>query len=81
MNERHLVYCASPEWGELVRSHIVPGVTAGIELGEHLLEVGPGPGLTTDCLRTLVPQLTSIELDIDLAAKLDARMAGTNVPW
>src|SRR5438477_13164381 len=79
MNERHLIYCASPEWAEIVREHIVPGATGGVELVEHLLKVGPGPGLTTDCLRLLVPKLTAIELDVELATKLEARMGGTNV--
>ncbi len=79
MNERHLVYCASPEWAELVRDHIVPWATSGANLGEHMLEVGPGPGATTDALRLLVPKLTSIELDPDLASKLEARTSGTNV--
>lgn len=79
MNQRHLEYCASDEWAELVRDHIVPGATRGVELGDHLLEVGPGPGRTTELLRTLVPRLTAVELDPALAAALGARMRGTNV--
>ena len=57
MNKGHLEYCASPEWAETVRKHIIPGATDGLDLGDHLLEVGPGPGLTTDVLATLVPRL------------------------
>src|SRR5262249_10801263 len=49
------------------------------ELGEHLLEVGPGPGLTTDLLRQRVERMTAVEYDESLAAALEARMAGTNV--
>ncbi|MEX0782114.1 MAG: class I SAM-dependent methyltransferase [Dehalococcoidia bacterium] len=79
MNERHLAYCAGPEWAETVRIHIIPGTTAGLDLGDHLLEVGPGPGLTTDVLRTLVPRLTAVEVDPALAAELAARLTGTNV--
>jgi ubiquinone/menaquinone biosynthesis C-methylase UbiE len=79
MNKLHLVYCASPEWAEVARDHIIPWATRGANLGEHLLEVGPGPGMTTDILRTLSPKLTAIELDPDLAAALEARTAGGNV--
>lgn len=51
----------------------------GIELGNHLLEVGPGPGLTTDMLRTRVAQMTAVEIDPRLAASLQRRLAHTNV--
>ena len=79
MNKIHLEYCASPEWAETVRKHVVPGATGGLELGDHLLEVGPGPGLTTDVLAELVPKLTAVELDEDLATALSARFSGSNV--
>lgn len=79
MNERHLAYCGSPEWDDIVRNHMFPGVTQGADLGDHLLEVGPGPGLTTDVLRTLVPKLTAVEVDEALAAALGERLSGTNV--
>ena len=51
----------------------------GIDLGDNLLEVGPGPGLTTDFLRTRVAQMTAIEVDSRLADSLKRRMRGTNV--
>jgi SAM-dependent methyltransferase len=79
VNERHLAYCAGPEWGEVVRNHVIPWATRGVDLGDHLLEVGPGPGLTTDVLRGLVPQLTAVEVDPALAAALAERLEGTNV--
>jgi len=43
------------------------------------LEVGPGPGLTTDLLRQRVPRLTAVEIDSSLADPLRERLAGTNV--
>lgn len=79
MNKAHLEYCASAEWAETLRKHIIPGTTAGLDLGDHLLEVGPGPGLTTDVLATLAPRLTAVELDADLAAALERRFAASNV--
>lgn len=79
MNSRHLQYCAGPEWAETVQRHIVPWVTLDVDLGQHLLEAGPGPGATTDVLRAMVEQLTAVEIDEDLARQLSDRLAGTNV--
>jgi ubiquinone/menaquinone biosynthesis C-methylase UbiE len=58
---------------------MMPGVVGEKDLGDHVLEIGPGPGLTTDWLRERVPSLTAIEIDEKLAASLKARMEGTNV--
>jgi ubiquinone/menaquinone biosynthesis C-methylase UbiE len=79
MNSEHLAICASPEWAALVENELLPWVLRDQELGDHLLEVGPGPGLTTDVLRRHVAKLTAAELDPDLAAQLSRRLAGTNV--
>ena len=44
-----------------------------------MLELGPGPGLTTDLLRKRVPHLTAIEIDRRLAESLGSRLNGSNV--
>ena len=51
----------------------------GINLGDDLLEIGPGPGLSTDFLRPRVRSLTAVEIDPVLSESLKRRMAGTNV--
>ena len=79
MNEAHRVVCASVEWGEFLRTVVLPAALAGVDLGDDVLEIGPGPGLTTDVIRDAVQTLTAVELDADLAAALRARMTGTNV--
>lgn len=79
MNEVHLKLCSSDEWAEGLKKWVIPGATNGVDLGEHLLEVGPGPGRTTDILKDMAPKLTAVEVDPMLAEKLAARMAGTNV--
>jgi SAM-dependent methyltransferase len=79
MNKAHLEYCAGPEWRDVVQQHVIPWATGGIDLGDHLLEAGPGPGATTDILAAMVPKLTAIEIDEDLAAQLTARFEGTHV--
>jgi ubiquinone/menaquinone biosynthesis C-methylase UbiE len=79
MNERHLKICASAEWAETVKTEILPWAVGARELGNDVLEVGPGPGLTTDLLRRQVKNLTAVEVDAHLAAALRTRLAGSNV--
>lgn len=79
MNETHLKLCSSAEWAHAVQQWIVPWVLDGIDLGDDVLEVGPGPGLTTDVLRGIVPRLTAVEIDRALADSLSARLRGTAV--
>jgi SAM-dependent methyltransferase len=79
MNQKHLELCSSAEWAEAVERWIIPWVLDGVDLGDDVLEVGPGPGLTTDILRLGVARLTAIEIHPDLASSLKARLDGTNV--
>jgi len=79
MNERHLQICASAEWAETVKLEILPWALGERDLGEDVLEVGPGPGLTTDILRQSVARLTAVEIDPVLAASLADRLGGSNV--
>jgi ubiquinone/menaquinone biosynthesis C-methylase UbiE len=79
MNEMHLKMCSSAEWAEAIERWIIPWVLESVELGDDVIEVGPGPGLTTEVLRSQVQRLTAVELDDDLAAALAQRYAGTNV--
>jgi SAM-dependent methyltransferase len=79
MNERHLQICASAEWAETVRTEILPWALGTRDLGEDVLEVGPGPGLTTDILSQSVARLTAVEVDPVLAAALAERLHGSNV--
>jgi SAM-dependent methyltransferase len=79
MNQGHMEYCASEDWRTLVSETILPVALHGVELGDAAIEIGPGPGFTTDILRTKTAQLTAVELDEQLAASLVQRMTGSNV--
>ena len=79
MNKLHLQLCSSDEWAESVKKWIIPSAVDGVVLGDDVLEVGPGPGRTTDILRHMTARLTAVEIDPDLADALASRMAGTNV--
>lgn len=50
-----------------------------VELGENVLELGPGPGLTTELLSPKLLHLTALELDPQLAESLISRWRGSNV--
>jgi SAM-dependent methyltransferase len=62
-----------------VETYILPWVLDDVDLGSDVLEVGPGPGVTTDLLRSRVGHLTCVEIDRALAASLSRRVAGQNV--
>ena len=82
MNAEHRERLASEEWRTSLRDYILPFTLGDLELsalGDDVLEVGPGPGLTTDVLSAALPRLTAIELDVELADALRERFAGRDV--
>jgi SAM-dependent methyltransferase len=79
MNETHLQFLASPQWAQLLEEELMPWVEAAGDLGDHVLEIGPGPGLTTDLLRHRVSRVTAVEIDPALGEPLRDRLSGTNV--
>ena len=79
MNLLHRVLCNSGMWKRVVEEKIFPWVFQDVDLGRSVVEIGPGPGLTTDLLRSRVDRLTAVESDHALADKLARRLAGTNV--
>jgi len=78
MNENHAL-CSTPEWAASLQSEMLEPVTAGLDLGDEMLELGPGPGAATRWLRRRVARLVALELDPDAAARLACELAGTNV--
>ncbi len=78
MNRLHRWLCRSSHWRATVQQR-VPWTLAGTDLGASVLELGPGPGLTTDLLRTSVKHLTALEIDAKLAAALISRFRKSNV--
>jgi SAM-dependent methyltransferase len=74
MNEKHLALCGSDEWAATIEQFVLPWVLDGVDLGDDVLEIGPGPGRTTDVLAGLAPALTAVEVDPALATALAARV-------
>ena len=79
MNRSHIEFLSSPQWARMLETDLLPWIEAAGELGDDVLEIGPGPGLTTDLLRTRVARVTAIEIDPVLADPLKQRLEGTNV--
>jgi SAM-dependent methyltransferase len=78
MNENHKL-CSSPEWAEYLQTEVLPYLVRDIDLGEKMLEVGPGPGAATEWFRHRVRSLITVEPDREAAEKLTETYASTNV--
>lgn len=63
----------------MLETDLLPWVEAAGDLGDDVLEIGPGPGLTTDLLAQRVHRLTAVEVDPLLAAPLRQRLATSGV--
>lgn len=77
MNDAHLELLRSDGWRDVLRDMAFPFTFEGMaiaDLGDHVLEVGPGPGLATELLRAELGGLTALEFDPALAAELGARL-------
>jgi ubiquinone/menaquinone biosynthesis C-methylase UbiE len=79
MNENHARVCTSAEWAQHIQTDILPALTRDVDLGDQMLEIGPGPGAATEWLRGRVGKLTAVEVHEAAAALLAARYTGTNV--
>lgn len=79
VNAEHRCACASDEWRATVRDLIIPWVLLDVDLGDDVIELGPGFGATTEVLRERVPHLTAVEIDPQLASRLVRRFSGSNV--
>jgi ubiquinone/menaquinone biosynthesis C-methylase UbiE len=79
VNENHAKVCPSPEWAAFIQTDLLPTLTRDVDLGQRMLEIGPGPGATTDWLRHRVEQLIAVEIEPAAATALRARFTESNV--
>jgi ubiquinone/menaquinone biosynthesis C-methylase UbiE len=79
MNFVHRRLCRSAAWRAVLEKFVVPSALAGPQLGDEVLELGPGDGLTTDLLRLRLGRITALEVDPRTANRLAARLRGSNV--
>jgi len=59
MNRFHRWFCRTSIWKKALANEIIPWALKDVDLGDDVLEVGPGPGMTTDILRERLPRLMS----------------------
>src|SRR5262249_6071115 len=78
MNRLHSWICRSEKRRRTLDERL-PWVLSDADLGSTPWELGPGPGPTTDLLRTKVTRLTAIEIDPKWSRSLHSRLAGGNV--
>ena len=78
MNRFETWFCGSSCWRSVTRRQLLPWLVGGSELGEHVLELGAGPGAATEELQLRAGRVTSLEYDHGFAARLGARVSGTN---
>jgi SAM-dependent methyltransferase len=74
MNRIHNLICSSPWWERRVHHKLVPWGVEGVELGDEVLEIGPGFGATTRLLAHLPGRLTVVELEPDYCERLRAEL-------
>ena len=78
MNRLENWFCATSLWRYVTRRQVLPWILQGSELGEHVLELGAGPGAATEELRRRAARVTSLEYDHAFAMRLGARVGGQN---
>ena len=81
MNRLENWFCSSGFWRYITQRRLLPWILERCDLGEHLLEIGAGPGAATNELRRRVARVTSLEYDRDLVASLAKRTHGGLGAW
>ncbi|MFF9349012.1 class I SAM-dependent methyltransferase [Streptomyces sp. NPDC014734] len=89
MNYLHRKICSSARWAADVAERM-PEMLADVDLGDDVLEIGPGFGATTRALASRTTKLTAVEIDEASVALLRAEFAdrveivhgdGTRLPF
>jgi SAM-dependent methyltransferase len=79
MNLLHRWLCSSPIWAWHARRTLVPWILDSFSLGEDVLEIGPGYGVTTRTLARRLARVIALESDAKLAQRLGSGIEGVQV--
>jgi len=79
MNRMHNMLCSSGWWSRVAEHELVPFGVDGVELGDDVLEIGPGFGATTRVLAQRLPRLSVLELDPGYCERLRAELPNGTV--
>ena len=64
---------SSPERSERIQTELLPGLVANVELGDDMLEIGPGPGAATERLAPQMTRHVALELDAGTVRALGSK--------
>jgi ubiquinone/menaquinone biosynthesis C-methylase UbiE len=78
MNRVHNLLCSSRWWARRAEDELVPFGVDGVDLGDEVLEIGPGFGATTRVLARRVAALSVLELDPGYCERLRAELGDGN---
>jgi ubiquinone/menaquinone biosynthesis C-methylase UbiE len=73
MNAFENWFCASPLWRYVTQRKLLPWILQDADLGEHVLELGAGPGAATQELQRRCARVTSLDYNHKFAAELYVR--------
>lgn len=73
MNLCHRMYCSSDRYFKVVEDALLPWVLGDIELGDNVLEIGPGYGANIRVLIDKAPHYTAVEIDQPMTDRLKVK--------
>jgi ubiquinone/menaquinone biosynthesis C-methylase UbiE len=79
MNSFENWFCASRFWRYITERRWLPWLLEGTNLGEHVLEVGAGPGAATTELGRRARSVTSLEYSHDFCVRLHTKIDAAGV--
>jgi len=77
VNRAHALICSSGWWARTVERDLLPWGLAGVELGDDVLEIGPGFGATTRVLARRAGALSVLELEPRYCERLRRTLDGS----
>ncbi|MFZ0225453.1 MAG: class I SAM-dependent methyltransferase [Mycobacterium sp.] len=72
MNLCHRLCCSSNRYFKAVEDGLLPWVLGEVDLGDNVLEIGPGYGANIRVLIDKAPHYTAVEIDQTMADRLKA---------
>jgi len=71
MNLCHRLCCSSNRYFKAVEDGLLPWVVGDVDLGDNVLEIGPGYGANIRVLIDKAPHYTAVEIDPTMADRLE----------
>jgi SAM-dependent methyltransferase len=73
MNLCHRMCCSSERYFKVVEDALLPWALADVDLGDNVLEIGPGYGANIRVLIDKAPHYTAVEIDQPMADRLKSK--------